>query len=155
MHSYNNVVLCLASFTYIFRFIHAYTRILFTIHTVELLFSHSVMSNSLQPYELQHARLPCPSLCTGVFSDSSPLSWLCYLTISSSAAPFSFGLQSSPASVSFPVSQLFASGGQSTGALASASVFPMTIQGRFPLGLTGLISLWSKRLSRVFSSTTI
>ena len=112
------------------------------------------MSDSFWLHGLQHASLPCPSLCPGVCSDSCPLSWLCYLTISSSAAPFFFGLQSSSASVSFPMSQLFASGGQSTGALASASDFPMNIQGWFPLESTGLIPLQSKGLSRVFSSTT-
>ena len=113
------------------------------------------MSDFLWPRGLQLARLPCPSLCPGVCSDSCPLNWLCYLTISFSATSFSFGLQSSPASGSFPMSQLFALGGQSTGALASASVFPMNIQGWFPLELTILISLQSKGLSRVFSSSTI
>ena len=80
------------------------------------------MSSYLRPHGLQHASLPCPSLCPGVCSDSCPLSWLCYLTISSSAAPFFFGLQSSSASVSFPMSQLFASGGQSNGISVLASV---------------------------------
>ena len=89
----------------------------------------------------------------GVGSNSCPLSWWCYLTISSSAGPFSFCLQSLPASGSFPVSQLFALHGQSIG--ASASVPPMNIQGWFPLGLTALISLQSKGLSRVFSNTTV
>ena len=108
---------------------------------------------TLQPHGLEHIRLPCPSLSPGVCSDSYPLSHWCYLTISSSAALFSFCLQSFPASGSFPMSRLFTSGGQSTGASASASVLPMNIQGWFPLGLTGLISLLSKGLSRVFSST--
>ena len=86
--------------------------------------------------------------------DSCPLSCWCYLTISSSVAPFSFCLQSFPAPGSFPVSQLFPSGGQSTGASSSASVLPKNIQGWFPLGVTGLISFQSKERSRIFSSTT-
>ena len=97
------------------------------------------MSDSLWPHGLQHDRLPCPSLSPGVCSNSCPLSWWCYLTISSSATLFSFCLQSFPASGSFTMSQLFTSGGQSIG--ASASVLPMNIQNWFPLGLTGLIIL--------------
>ena len=89
---------------------------------------------------LQHARLPCPPLSSGVCSDSCPLSWWCCPTISSSSALFSFCPQSFPASGSFPMSQFFASGGQSIGASASASVLPMNIRGRFPLGLTSLIN---------------
>ena len=92
---------------------------------------------------------------SGVCSDSCSLNWWYHWTISSSAALFSFCLQSSPASGSFPVSQFFASGGQSIGASASASILPMNIKGWFPLGLTGLISLLSKGFSRVFPSTTI
>ena len=118
-----------------------------------LLFSRSVMSVSLQPHGLKHARLPCPSLSLGVCSNSCPLSWWCHPTISSSIAPFSSCPQSFPASGSFPMSQLFTSGGQSIGASASTSVLPMSIQGWFPLGLTGLISWQSKELSRVFSNT--
>ena len=110
---------------------------------------------ALWPHEMQHARLPCPSLSPGVFSNSSLLSQWCHKTISSSVVPFSSCPQSFPASRSFPVSGLIASGGQSTRASVSASVLPMNIQGRFPLGLTGLISLLSKGLSRVFSSTTV
>ena len=106
------------------------------------------MSDSLQLHVLQHARLPCPSLGPWVSSNSCPLSQWCHLTISSSAAPFSFCPRSFPASRYFPVSQLFASGSQSTGASASASIFPMNIQGWFPLELTGL-NLLSKGLSRV------
>ena len=113
------------------------------------------MSDSLQPHGLQHARLPCPSLSPGACSNSCPLSQWCHPTISSSAIPFSSCFQSFLASASFPVSRLFASGGQSIGASASASVLPMNIQGWFPLGLTGLISLQSKGLSRVFSNTTV
>ena len=107
------------------------------------------MSDSLRPCGLQHARFLCPLLSPGVGSNSRPFSWWCYLTISSSAAPFSFGLQSFPTSGSFPVNQFFASGGQSIGASASTSVLPMNIQGSLPVGLTGLILL-SKALS-VFS----
>ena len=121
-----------------------------------LLFSHSVMSDSLRPPGLQHARLPCPSLSPRVCSNSShPLHQWCHPTISSSVAFFSFCLQSFPASGSFPISQFLASGGQSIGASSSASVFPMTIHSWFPLGWTSWISLQSKGLSRVFSSTTI
>ena len=118
-----------------------------------LLFSHSVMSNSLWPHELQHARLPCPSPTPGVCSNSCPLIQWCHPTISSSVVPFSSYPQSFPASGSFPMSWLFASGGQSIG--ASASVLPMNIQGWFPLGLTGFMSLLSQELSRVFSNTTV
>ena len=114
-------------------------------------FSCSVAKScpTLQPHELQPARLPCPSLSPGVCSDSCP--W-CRST-SSSVTPFSSCPQSFSTSGSFPVSQLFAPGGQSIG--ASASVLPMNIQDLFPLGLSGLISLLSKGLSRVFSNTTI
>ena len=118
-------------------------------------FSHTVVSDSLWPHGLQHARLPCLSLSPGVCWNSCPLSQLCYQTrFLSSAVPFSFGLQSLPASGSFPMNQLFISGGQNIGASASPSVLPMNIQGWFPLGLTGLILL-SKGLSRVFSSTKV
>ena len=120
-----------------------------------LLFSRSVVSNSLWPHGLQHARLPCPSSTPGVYSNSLSLSWWCHPTISSSVVPFPSHLQSFPASGSFPMSQLFTSGGQRIGASASASVLPMNIQGWFPLGLTGLISLLSKGLSGVFSGTTV
>ena len=118
-------------------------------------FSHSVVSDSLQPQGLQHARLPCPSLSSRVCSDSYPLSRWCHPTILSSVTPFSSCLQSFPASRSFPMSQLFSSGDQSIVASASASVFPMNIQGWFPLGLTCLNSLLSKGLSRVFSNNTV
>ena len=122
---------------------------------VVVVFSLQVMSSPLQPHELQHSRLLCSSLSPTICSNSCPLSRWCYLTILSSVAPFSFSVQSFPASGSFPMRRLFASGGQSFGASASASVLPMHIQGWFLLGLTGLISLQSKGLSRVFSSTTI
>ena len=105
--------------------------------------------------ELQHARLPYPSPAPGACSKSCPSSRWCHLTISSSVVPFSSHLQTFPASGLFSVSLLFASGGQSIGASASASVLPMYIQDWFPLGLTGLFSLQSKRLSRVFSNATV
>ena len=101
----------------------------------------SVVSDSLRPHGLQQARLPCPSPTPSACSNSCPTSQRCHPTISSSVVPFSSCLQSSPASGSFPVSQFFTSGGQSIGALTSASVPPMNIQDWFPLGLTGLISL--------------
>ena len=113
------------------------------------------MSDSLRPHGLQHARFPCPSPIPGACSNSCSSSWWFHPTISSSVVPFSSCLQSFPASGSFPVSQFFASGGQSIGASASASVLPMNIQGWFPLGLTSLISFLSKGLSRVFSNTTV
>ena len=102
-----------------------------------LLFSCSVMSNSFRHHGLQHTRLPCPSPSTIVCSNSCPLNWWCHPTISSSVIPFSSCLQSFPASGSFPICQLFASGDQSTGAAASASGLPVNIQGWFPLGLAG------------------
>ena len=111
-----------------------------------------VVSDSFQPHRLQHIRIPCPSLFPGICTNSCPLSRLCHPTISSSVALFSCP-QSFPASGSFPMSRLFASGGWSIG--ASASVLPMNIQGWFPLGLTGLISLLSMGLSKVVSSTTV
>ena len=120
-----------------------------------LLFSHSVMSDSLRPHGLQHTRLPCPSPTPRACSNSCASSWWCHPTISSSVIPFFSCLQSFPASGSFPLSQFFASGGQSIGVSASASVIPMHIQDWFPLGWTGLISLLSKGLSRVFSNTTV
>ena len=118
-------------------------------------FSCSVVSNSLLPHWLQYAWPPCPSPTPGVCSSSCSSSQWCHPTISSSVILFSSCLQSFPASGSFPVSQLFTSGGQSTGASASASVLPMSGQDWFPLGLTDLISLQSKGLSRVFSNTPV
>ena len=116
-------------------------------------FSHSVVSNSLWPHGLQHTRPPCPSPTPGACSNSCPFSRWCHPTISSSVVPFSFCFQSFPASGSFPMSQFFASGGQSIG--ASTSVLLMNIQNVFPLELTSWISLQSKGLSRVFSNTTV
>ena len=109
-------------------------------------FSHSVMSNSLQPHGLQHASLPCPSLTPRACSNSLSSSQWCYPTISSSVIPFSSHLQSFPASGAVQMSQFFSSSGQSIGVSASASVFPMNIQDWFPLGWTGWISLQSKGL---------
>ena len=119
------------------------------------LFGHYAVSSSLWPHGLQNARLLCPPLSLRVCSNSCPLSWWCYLTISFSVTLFSFYLQSFPASGSFSMSWLFPSGGPSTAASASASVLPMNIQDWRPLGLTGLISLQFKGLSRVFSNTTV
>ena len=110
---------------------------------------------TLRPQGLQHARLPCPSPTPGACSNSCPSSWWCHPPISSSVIPFSSCLQSFPASGSFSRSQFFASGGQSIGASASASVLPMNIQEWFPLGWTGWIPLLSKGFSRVFSNTTV
>ena len=124
------------------------SKYIFTLKKILLLvfFSHSVLPDSLRPRGLQHSRFPCPSPPPGVYSNSCPLSWWCHWTIVSSVAPFS----SWPAPGSFPLSQLFATGGQSTE--ASASVLPMNIHYWFPLGLTGLISLLSNGFWRVFSS---
>ena len=118
-------------------------------------FSCSVVSDSLRPHGLQQARLPCPSPTPGAYSNSYPLNWCCYPTISSSVVPFSSRLQSFPATGSFQMSQLFTSGGQSIGVSASTSVLPMNIQDWSPLGWTGWISLQSKKLSRIFSNTTV
>ena len=108
---------------------------------------HSVVSDSLRPHGLQHARPPCPSPTPGADSNSCPASLWCHPTISSSVVPFSSCLQSFPVSGSFQMSQFFASGSQSTGVSATTSVLPMNIQGWFPLGLTGWISLQSKGLT--------
>ena len=113
------------------------------------------MSDSLRPHELQHARPPCPSPTPGVHSDSRPSSQWCHPAISSSVIPFSSCPQSLPASESFPMSQLFAWGGQSTGVSALASFLPKKSQGWSPSEWTGWISLQSKGLSRVFSNTTV
>ena len=102
------------------------------------------MSDSLQPHGLQHARLPCPSLTPGAYLNLCPLSWWCHPTISSSVLPFSSRLQSFPSSGSFQKSQFFISGGQSINVSASTSVLPMNIQGWFPLGLMGWLSLQSQ-----------
>ena len=122
---------------------------------VSVQYSHSVMSNSLQPHESQHTRPPCPSPTPRVHSNSRPLSRWCHPTISSSVVPFSSCPQSLPASRSFLMNQLFTWGRQSIGVSASASVLRMNTQDRSPLGWTGWISLQSKGLSSVFSNTTV
>ena len=118
-------------------------------------FSCSVVSDTLWPHDLQHARPPCPSPTPGVHPNSRPSSQWCHPTISSSVIPFSSCPQSLPASEFFPMSQLFASGGQSTGVSALASFLPKKSQGWSPLEWTGWISLQSKGPSRVFSNTTV
>ena len=126
---------------------------LWAINSVQ--FSRSVVSDSLQTHESQHARPPCPSPTPGVHPNSCPSSWWRHPAISSSVVPFSSCPQSLPASGSFPMSQLFAWGGPSIGVSASASFLPMNTQDWSPLGWTGWISLQSKGLSRVLSSTTV
>ena len=121
---------------------------------ISLQFRRSVVSDILWPHGLQHPRPPCPSPTPGVYSNSCPLSQWCHPTISSSVVPFSYCLQSFPASGSFPMSQFFTSGGLSIGVSALASVLPMNIQNWFPLW-TGWISLQFRRLSRVVSNTTV
>ena len=118
-------------------------------------FSCSVVSDSLWPHGLQHARPPCPLPTPRVYPNPCPLNWWCHPTISSSVIPFSSCSQSFSASGSFQMSQIFASGGQNFGVSSSASVFPMNIQDWFLLGWTGWISLQSKGLSRVSSNTTV
>ena len=120
-----------------------------------LQFSRSVVSDSLRPHGLQHAKPPCPSSNPGVYSNSCPSSHWCHPTISSSIVPFSSCLQFFLASGSFPMSQFFASGGWSIGVSASASVLPMNIQDWFPLAWTGWVPLESRGLSSIFSNTTV
>ena len=144
-------------YTSIYRYLYMsiYTDIYTQMFISSVQFSHSVMSNSLQPHDSQHTRPPCPSPTSRIHSDSYPLSQWCHPAISSSVIPFSSRLQSFPVSGSFQMSQFFTSCGQSIGASAPASVLPMNIQDWFPLGWTGCISLQSQRLSRVFSNTTV
>ena len=118
-------------------------------------FSRAVVSDSLRPHESQHARPPCPPPTPGVHSDSCPSSQWCHPAISSSGVPFSSCPQSLPASESFPMSQFFPSGGQTTGVSALASFLPKKSQGWSPSEWTRWISLQSKGLSRVFSNTTV
>ena len=118
-------------------------------------FSRSVVSDSLWPHESQHTRPPCPSPTSRVYPNSCPSSWWCHPAISFSVVPFSSCPQSLPASGSFPMSRLFAWGGQGIGVSALASVLPMNTQDWSPLGWTNWISLQSKGLSRVFSNTTV
>ena len=124
-------------------------------HFSSIQFNCSVVSDSLQPHESQHARPPSPSPTPRFYSNSCPSSRWCHPAISSSVVPFSSCPQSRPTSGSFPVSQLFTSGGQSTGISASASVLPMNTQDWSPLGWAGWISLQSKGLSRVFSKSCL
>ena len=126
-----------------------------SVYYASVQFSRSVVSDSLRSHELQHARPPCPSPSPGIHSDSRPSSWWCHLAISSSVVPFFSCPQSLPASESFPMSQLFAWGGQSTGVSALASFLPKNTQGWSLSEWTGWISLQSKGLSRVFSNTTV
>ena len=118
-------------------------------------FSHSVVSHSLQPHGVRHVRPPFPSPTSGVYWNSRPLSQWCYPTISSCAIPFSSCLQSFPASGSFQMSQLFASGGQSIGVSTSTSVLPINTHDCSPLGCIGWIFLQSKGLARAFSNITV
>ena len=144
------------AYLYLIYNIHLKSHIKFdTYFFLSVQFSCSVMSDSLWPHESQHARPPCSSPSPGVHSDSRPSSLWCHPAISYSVVPFASCPQSLPASESFPMSQLFTWGGQSTGVSASASVLPMNTQDWFPLGWTVWISLQSKGLSRVFSNTTL
>ena len=132
-----------------YNFFHN-SQIIISLHSFRSVqFNRSVMSNSLWPHESQHTRPPCPSPTPGVYPNSCPLTQWCHPTISFSVVPFSSCPQSFPASESFPMSQLFAWGGQSIGVSASTSVLPMNTQDWSPLGWTGWISLQSKGLSRV------
>ena len=130
-------------------------QILYQLNHSSVQFSCSVVSDSLWPHEPQHATTPCPSPTPGVYPNPYPLSRWCHPTTSSSVVPFSSCPQSFPASGSFPVSQLFLSGGQSIGVSASASALPVNTQDWYPLGWTSWNSLQSKGLSRVFSNTTV
>ena len=130
-------------------------KFLFIFSYASVQFSCSVVSDSLRPHESQHARPPCPTQTPGVHSDSRASSQWCHPAISSSVVPFSSCPQSLPASESFPMSQLFTWGGQSTGVSASASFLPKKSQGLSPSEWTTWISLQSKGLSRVFSNTTV
>ena len=132
---------------------YLFSKLMYIFSSVQ--FIHSVVSDCLWPHEPQHARPPCPSPTPGVHSNTCPLSWWCHSAISSFVGPFSSCPQSLPASESFPMSQLFARGGQSTGVSALASFLPKNTQDWSPLGWTGWISLLSKGPSRVFSSTTV
>ena len=143
------------SFQWMIRVGFFYYQFLLLIWFSSVQFSCSVVSGSSRPHAPQHARPPCPSPTPGVHPNPSPLSRWCHLTISSSVIHFSSCPQSLPASESFPVSQLLTSGGQSIGVSASTSVLPMNTRDCSPLGWTSWISLQSKGLSRVFSSTTV
>ena len=127
----------------------------YDLHMSSVQFSHSVVSDSLRPHESQHARPPCPSPTHGLHSDSHPLSQWCHPATLSSVIPFSSCPKSLPPSESFPMSQHFAWGGQSTGVSALASFLPKNTQDWSPLGWTSWTFLQSKGLSRVFSNTTV
>ena len=142
INTYNFICILLLYIEYI-------NKSIYLKYFISVQFSCSVMSYSLQPHGLQHARLPCPSPTPGVYSNWCPSHRWCHPTISFSIVPFSH-LQSFPGSGSFQMSWFLASGGQSIGASASASVLPMNIQDWFPLGLTGRNYLQSEGLSRVF-----
>ena len=142
-------------FTSLVKFILKYVLFCVLIWISSVQYSCSVMPSSLLPREPQYTRPPCPSPTAGVYSNSWPLNQWCHPTILSSAVPFSSCPQFFPASGSFQMSQLFASGGQSIGVSASTSDLPMNTQDWSPLGWTGWISLLSKGLSRVFSNTTV
>ena len=155
------VCVCIYIYIHTHIYIYLYTgrgtvwrEVLLVIYEESVQFSCSVVSDSLWPHGLQHARIPCPSPTPRAYSNSCPSSCWCHPTISSSVIPFSC-LQSFPASGSFPMSQFFTSGGQSIGISASASVLLMNIQDWFILGLTSWNSLQSKGLSRVFCNTTV
>jgi len=130
------------------------THLIFIFITYSVQFSHSVVSYSLQPHELQHVRPPCPSRTPRVHSNSRPSSWWCHPAISSSVVPFSTCPQSFPASECFPMSQNFAWGGQSTG-VSALTFLPNSTQDWSPLEWTGWISSQSKGLSRFYSNTTV
>ena len=150
VHFFFKMVLLFIFFIYVLALLPSFSPVQF---------SHSVVSDSLWPHGLHHARPPCSSPTPGAWSNSCPSSqsnWTyVHPTISTSVVPFYYHLQSFPSSGSFSVSQFFTSGGQIIGVSASASVLPMNIQDWFPLGLTGLISLQSKGFSRVFPNTTV
>ena len=129
--------------------------LIISLNIISVQFSHSVVSDSLRPHKLQHARTPCPSQTPRVHPNSRPSSLWCHPAISSSVVPLSSCPQSLPASESFPMSQLFTWGGQSTGVSASASLLPKKSQGWSPSEWTCWISLQSKGLSKVFSNTTV
>ena len=150
---FNVAIVCLLELLHCISYMNIFHHKFFIHYAIQ--FSRSVVSDSLQPHESQHARPPCPSATPGVHSDSRPSSQWCHPAISSSVIPFSSCPQSLPASESFPMSQRFTWGGQSTGVSASASFLPKKSQDWSPLEWTGWISLQSKGLSSVFSNSTV
>ena len=150
------VCVCIYTYMHVCTYIYTHTDVYTHRETyISDQISCSVVSDSWLPHESQHARPPCPSPTPWVHSDSRPSSQWCHPAISSSVGPFSSCPQSLPASESFPMSQIFAWSGQSTGVLASASVLPKKSPGWSPSEWTGWISLQSKGLSRIFSNTTV